>query len=141
MHLISLEIEPPHSVVGVGLQFGGHIDEVRFCVSDVENVIGVTCDAKGSFVMNFSLPSCWLESLIYSLEANNLEYAGHELIESFERFASRPVDEHGEAIGQPVPDKVVSYYTIGGAYPHRIKKEEAAGATVDFIGAGRQKKN
>lgn len=139
MHLISLPIEPPFSMVGVGLQFGEHIDEVRFCVSD--NVIGVTCDAKGSFVMNFSLPSCWLESLIYSLEANNLEYAGHELVESPERFASRPVDEHYETIGQPVPDKVVSYYTIGGAYPHRIKKEETAGMTVYFIGAGKQKRN
>ena len=135
--LVGLPIEPPHSMVGFGLQFGGNIAEVRYCVTD--SVISVTSDAKGKFVINFTMPSCWLNRLIDALEANDLEYAGYELAESPERFATR-LDEHGEAVGPPVHDSVIHYFTIKGVFPNRIQTLKADTDDIHYVPAQRQNK-
>ncbi len=136
MHPISLPAGPPPTVVGTGMQFGGDIDEVRYCVSG--SVVSVTCDNQGRFVLNFTLPSVWLQALIDALEANELEYAGYTLVESLEQLTSR-MDEHSEVVGLPAPDTKINYYTINGAYPRRIQALEAIHDDITFVATGGQK--
>ena len=136
MHLIGLPGEPPHSVVGTGLQFGGDIDEVRYCVSG--SVVCITCDKQGRFVINFTLPGTWLQYLIDALEDNELQFAGYTLVESLEQLESR-IDEHGELVGLPMPDRKIYYYTINGAYPRSIQALEAFRDDIKFVATGGQK--